>query len=474
MLQDWLILFPELALLGFLLAAWLINRYRTVNTPKTFFTLSKYFLLAAILGTVVFYNKSAFPGLWVNTPYSTLFKIVIYLLALAWYYLSSKWFLAKNKSSYQFYNLVMLALLALELLISAASLLLPLVLMPLLCWINWRLLRLYTDPDEIRVMSRLYAFLSWLFILLLAGGIVLIGSRAGTFDCAGVFAYFQNRGALALADYAAVGMILASLLFMLAIAPFHSWYLGMLTYAILPVCGFLTLIPPFAHLSCLINLITNVFGEAGGFMRLVLIIFAAFSLFVGALSANGAANIRRLFGFSSVYHLGFMLFSIVSFNHGGMLSAFAYMMIYLLAMAGVYTVFLGLKSRGDFLADLEDIDGLSNAKPYLAAAFLIFMISLTGTPPLLGFLGRLSVINNLVVDERWVSVGVLLLSILFMANAYLQVIRTIYFEPVKHNFDRTDKAIYICLFINLILVMISIINPTYLLQDAEKILSGVF
>lgn len=102
------------------------------------------------------------------------------------------------------------------------------------------------------------------------------------------------------------------------------------------------------------------------------------------------------------------------------------------------------------------------------------MISLTGTPPLLGFLGRLSVINNLVVDERWVSVGVLLLSILFMANAYLQVIRTIYFEPVKHNFDRTDKAIYICLFINLILVMISIINPTYLLQDAEKILSGVF
>ena len=166
MLQDWLILFPELALLGFLLAAWLINRYRTVNTAKTFFTLSKYFLLAAMLGTVVFYNKSAFPALWVNTPYSTLFKIVIYLLALAWYYLSSKWFLAKNKSSYPFYNLVMLALLALELLISAASLLLPLLLVPLLCWINWRLLRLYADPDEIKVMSRLYAFLSWLFMLL--------------------------------------------------------------------------------------------------------------------------------------------------------------------------------------------------------------------------------------------------------------------------------------------------------------------
>lgn len=474
MLQNWLILFPELSLLGFLLTAWLVKRFRTVNTPKTFFTLSKYFLLVTLVSTVVFYNKSVFPYWWVNTPYTTLFKSVIYLLALAWYYLSSKWFLAKGKSSYAFYNLAVLALLALELLISAVSLALPLVLVPLLCWINWRLLRLHADPEEIKIMSRLYAFFAWLFMLLLAGGITLIWLRVGTLNCAEIFAYFQNHTALTLTDFAAVGMVMSALLFMLAIAPFHSWYIGMLSYAILPVCGFLTLIPPFAHLSCLINLVTNVFGELNGFMRLVLIAFAGFSLFIGALSANGASNIRRLFGFSTVYHLGFMLFSIVSFNHGGMLSAFAYMMIYLLAMAGVYTVFLGLKSRGDFLTRLEDINGLSNAKPYIAAAFLIFMVSLTGIPPLLGFLGRLSVINNLVVDERWISVAVLLVSILFMANAYLQVIRTIYFEPLKHNFDRTDKAIYICLFINLILVMISIINPSFLLQDAEKILIGVF
>ena len=102
------------------------------------------------------------------------------------------------------------------------------------------------------------------------------------------------------------------------------------------------------------------------------------------------------------------------------------------------------------------------------------MFSLIGVPPLLGFVGRLSVINNLIVDERWLHVVLLMLSLLFMANAYLQVIRKIYFSPLKNSFDRTDKSIYICLFINLVLVVISLLNPGYLLHDAELILSGAF
>ena len=209
-------------------------------------------------------------------------------------------------------------------------------------------------------------------------------------------------------------------------------------------------------------------------IRPVLLFFGVVSLVVGALSANGENNLRRLFAFSTVYNLGFMLFGIVSFQTVALLSAFAYTVIYVLSMAGIYTVFLGLKSRGNYLVCVDDIGGLSEVKPYLSAALLIFMFSLIGVPPLLGFVGRLSVINNLIVDERWLHVVLLMLSLLFMANAYLQVIRKIYFSPLKNSFDRTDKSIYICLFINLVLVVISLLNPGYLLHDAELILSGAF
>lgn len=474
MLQNWLVVLPELSLIGYLAVAWMINRYRSTTTPKTYFTVAKYAIGMALLSTVVFYNRSVFPQFWINNAYTTLFKVVIFLLALAWFYLSSKWFLAKNKSSYAYFNLGVIGLLGLELLISSTSLLLPAIIMPLLCVINWRMLHLYTEKDTVRVMSRLYIFFAALFMILLWSGIGLIWYQSGTFSCPEIKLYFASLVEPVGADYASVGLITAALLFMLAIAPFHSWYIGILTFAILPVCGYLSLLPPLAYLSCLINFMLTVFGHGAEFLKTILLIFASFSLFIGALSANGASNIRRLFGFSAVYHLGFLLFGIVSFNEQSILAAFVYMTVCLLALAGVYTVFLGLKSRGDFLTGLEDIEGLSGPKPFLAASMLIFMISLIGIPPMLGFLGRLSVINNLVISENWSSVIILLVSLLFMANAYLQVIRTIYFEPQQRNFDRTDKSIYICLFINLLLVGITILNPSFLLKDAELILKGFF
>ena len=126
------------------------------------------------------------------------------------------------------------------------------------------------------------------------------------------------------------------------------------------------------------------------------------------------------------------------------------------------------------MTDVDDIDGLSLSKPYISVSWLIFMVSLIGLPPMLGFLGRLSVINNLVLEERWGSVICLLLSLLFIANAYLQLIRHIYFTPVVKSFDRADKAIYLCLFVNLLLVLISTLNPEFWLRSAEHILKGAF
>lgn len=474
MLQNWLILLPELSLLTFILAAVPVNHYRVSKTPKTFFTLSKVFLLITLLSTVIFYNKSAFPDWWKNTSYTTLFKTVIYLISLLWFYLSSKWFLNKDSSSFLFYTLVMVELLFFELLLSAQNLLLPAVLVPLICWFNWLLLKLRRDEEKVTAAAKLYTFFSTLFTLLLWGGIALFYTYCGETSFAAVQIYLQQTAELPLGVYIAAGMIMASLLFMLAAAPFHSCFIGIISTAILPVCGFMTLIPPFVFLSCLINLMVNVFGPLNDFIRPVLLTFGTISLLIGALSANYENNMRRLFAFSSVYNIGFMLFSVVSFNGDAVLSAFAYTVIYVLAMAGVYTVFLGIKSRGEYLVCLKDISGLSVPKPYISAAFLVFMVSLIGIPPLLGFLGRLSVINNLIVEGLWSHVIILLLALLFMANAYLQIIRTIYFETPKNNFDRTDKAIYISLFINLVLVMMSILNPGWLLNDAEKILRSVF
>ncbi len=471
MLHNWFILLPEFAFICFLLAAVVVRRCRQNQTSKTFFTIGKIFLLVILLATIVFYNLSAFPQWFINSPYTTLFKTVMYIIALAWFYLSSKWFLNKNHPSYWFYQLGFGELLCLELLISAQNFAVIGILLPLICLINWKMLYLHLDEVSVKETGRAYAVQALLFCLLLECGVFLLYLESGSLDFEDTARIFSENPRQ-LWKIAVAGMLLAPVLFMLALAPFHSSFIRIIKIAVLPVSGYLTLIPPLAFLAVLMKFVGVLFVEMSDFISPILLAFAVCSIVIGALSANDEKNIRELFAFSTVYHMGFFVFSLTGGEHNNALSAFSYMQIYILAMAGIYTVFLGMKSRGNYLSDINSLNGFSEHKPYMSAALGIFMLSLVGTPPMLGFLGRLSTINNMVLDERWGTVVFMLLSLLFLLNAYLKVIRMLYFESPQTSFDRTDKAIYICLFINIILVVISILNPGYLLNNAEQILVG--
>ena len=471
MLQNWLILLPELALISFFPTAWLINHYRENKTAKTFFTLSKIFLLASLLFTIIFYNKSVWPCLWQNSQYTTLFKIATYLIGFVWFYLSSKWFLNKNRSSFKFYMAGMLCILLFGILLSSQNFIVPIIIVPILCILTHTIMLQHWDEERIQKTANLYLCFALIFCALLLIGCFILWHEFKTLDYTAIKQSLENQQP-SLLIYNAIIMIISSLLFMMAAAPFHFWFIGTISASILPVCGFLTLIPTFAYLSSLITLMSNVFYPLHQNLHSLIECVALISIIVGALSTGGQSNIRRLFAFSSTYNLGVMLLGIISFNSEAIVASFIYTIIYVMAMTGIYTAFLALKSKGDYLSELNDIQGLSETKPYVSAAIVIFMISLIGVPPLLGFWGRLSLFNILILEERWTHVIVLLVSIIFMANAYLQVIRTIYFEPRQNSFDRTDKAIYICLFINLLLIFISILNPAYLLHDAQISLSG--
>ena len=93
---------------------------------------------------------------------------------------------------------------------------------------------------------------------------------------------------------------------------------------------------------------------------------------------------------------------------------------------------------------------------------------------MLGFLGKLSVVNNLVIQGAYTTIFVVLLAVLMLVYAYLNVIKALYFDTRTNTFDRVDKGVYICLTVNLILVLISILNPKYLMNDVEAMLVTIF
>lgn len=474
MLQNWFILLPEICMLSFLVIVVPKAFLHKEITAKSFFSSVQLFLLATLASTVIFYNKSAFPEFWQNSSFTTLFKFFMYLLAWAWFYLSSIWFLNKNRPSGYFFSICFALMLGFDVLASSTSLITLAVVIPYICFFYYKLILRHWDVEQVRQSAKNYAYCALIFVLLLFGGVYIIYNQTGSFSYNDIKIFFNSTENVPTnITYIGVLMILLSILFLMSIAPFHHWFISFIGSGVLPVCGFITIIPPLIYLCTLINLINQCFPQFIKYITPLLMIFGGISVIIGALSANGEKNIRRLFGYLNIYCNGFMLIGLMNFSSSSIVASFAYISICILSFGGIYTIFLGMKSKGDYLSETDSISGFYTMRPFMSAALLIFMFSLVGLAPTLGFFGYLSVINNLVENGYWLQLSLVLFSLLFVAGACLQIVRIMYFETPQIKFDRSDKAIYICLFFNTLLVFISLINPAWLLYDALLVLGSI-
>ena len=473
MLQNWFILIPEITWLVFIVAASGINRWRMEKTPKTFFTLLRYFLAVYLLFTAVFYNRSAFAEVWQNTPLATLFKVFAGVLLLAWSYPAAKWFLNKNRPSYKFCCLLALQFLGFDILAAANSLTALTGAIVLICCCNYWLIYRHWDEAKVRSAARMYAIYRAVFAGLAGYGAGVLMHYAGGAGYEQVKNYFLQNNDYGWPVLTGVAGIVAAVIFLLALAPFHIWFVNFIRVGILPVSGYITIVPPLIYFGALINLMRGPLAGMSDFAMPMLEAAAAISLLLGAISAGGEKNIRCFFGYISIYCLGFALLGMMDFSTPSIIASFAYIIVALLSLAGVYTVFSGLKSHSEYLSELEALQGFYHLRPYMAAALMIFMFSLMGLAPTLGFVGYLAILNNLTAAGAIVRLGALAGGILLAAAACLKIVRTIYFMPQGQKYDRADKTVYVCLFINMAIVVISLIFPAWLMRDALTILLGM-
>lgn len=465
---------PEIVLFCCLPVMSLVRVFRTSATPKTFFTLSKYFMLASVLLSIVLYDKSELPEIYENSRYTTLFKSLAFLFSLVWFFLAYRWFLHEERSSFRYFMLSIGALICLNVIISAHNFMLLWGALALNTVLVYFLILRRLDDGRIFTVARRYAAFAAFFLLLMLAGMIIFYRRLDSLNYRVIYEFLHNMQEIPPLYLNASAMILSGMLFFMAVAPFHFWFLDVVRYSVLPVGGWLTLVPILAYFAAFCTMTINVFFPIYAYFQQPLIIFAVASLFLGAVGANGEKNILRLFAYGSVFNIGFILISLITFSADSLFSSFVYLLVYLSAMLGIYTVFLGFKSQGRYVFELREIAGIAKLKAYLAAALLMFLVSLIGSPPMLGFLGKLSVINNLVLEHHFYLVAVTLLSLILMANAYLIVVKTVYFDSPVMNFDRIDKSIYICLTLNLILVVISLVQPRFLMSGFERMLIRVF
>ena len=464
---------PEISLVLGCLIMMLTAHFRRTATPKTYFTITKIVIFLSMILSIIFYNQSFFPAYIKNTPYTTASKVLMDIFALVSLYLGCKWFLNKNRSSLSFCLSATLSVLLLSLSISAQNLLVMFGCLNIAFLLNLLFIRLYPAEEESAPIIKRYIIGFILMNIFCISGLYLMHANGISFDFAAAKKAYAQITNPSFKEYLSVVLIIIAIFYMLGIAPFHFWFANVQSVSILPVSMYLSFIPPVAYLSILINVLYNVFYPLYDTLHLFVTGCAVLSVLLGAVGANGENNLKKMFSYVTLYNLGAVLLCIADFNAKGIFTGFVCLIVYLLASFGIYTVFYSFKRKGEYLTEISSLSGMSNIIPYASASFLIFLVSLLGTPPMLGFLGKLSIINYLIVQGSYVFISLLLMATLLMAYAFLNIIKTIYFDASEGGFDRVDKGVYICLTINLLLVIISILNPSYLLHDAEQLLTTV-
>lgn len=468
-MYDFMALMPEAILLFTIVVMLTVALLRSKNTPKTFYTLAKYGVLAALVAEIALYNHTLWLGHYVNNPQITVFKVVIYLLLLGNMHISLKWFLGEDKSSFGFYVLLILSLLSLVTAMSAVNLYLWWGCLQVSMLLHYVLLRDGCDADEQKAEMKCLGLVAVIYGVAGTCGVFGLSRLSGGAEFAQILA-FLSQTELNVEIYVACALILVGLLFVMGMPPFHFWMSGAAAAAILPASGYVSVVPLFAYYACLLNLLESVFSPIYMVLKPVLLIFALMAVVLGAVAANNENNLRKLFVYSRIFVMGIVLAVILNLSEEAEFAGFVFLLVSLLAMAGVYTIFYAFKSKGEYLSEMPDVAGIAESKPYVAAAMLIFMTSMLGFPPLLGFLGAVIALNQLVVIHQYMVVMVIMFGVLMMASAYLRVLKTMYFDDKHKSFDRVDKGIYQILLVDIVLIAVLMINPKILLGLIELML----
>ena len=188
----------------------------------------------------------------------------------------------------------------------------------------------------------------------------------------------------------------AGLFFKIAAVPFHMWAPDVYEGAPTSVTAFLSTGSKAASFA----LYARIFIEALGGMRAdwapLLAIVAAITIMVGNWAAVTQENSKRLLAYSSISNAGYLLLGLIAGNSYGYVGLVIYLLVYTLMNMGAFGVIISLRRRGMIGDNVDDMTGLGQKAPVLAAMMTVFMLSLGGLPVTGGFIGKYFLFGGLI------------------------------------------------------------------------------
>jgi len=267
---------------------------------------------------------------------------------------------------------------------------------------------------------------------LLLYGFVWLYGIAGSTDFTAIATVLAAQGIATGPTIVALALVTVGLGFKAAVVPFHQWTPDAYDGAPTPATAFMSVGPKAAAFAAILRVLVGALGPLGADWAAVLAVLAAVTMTGGNIVALVQTNTKRMLAYSSIAHTGYILAAVAAAKAGP--SAGAAVLFYLFAYGlmnlGAFACLLYLDLEGTRGATLDELNGFARRAPLGALAFAVFLISLTGIPPTIGFVAKFVVIQP-VLDAglAWLAV-VIALNAVLAAFYYLRVVVHMYmYEP---------------------------------------------
>jgi len=376
-------------------------------------------------------DQVAFDGMIVADSFSDFLQIVILATALLGIAVAYDYLRRMDLERGEYYALMMFTVAGMLLMSLAGDLILVFLAIELLS-LPLYVMSGFARPEKGSEEAAMKYFILGAFSsAFLVYGIALIFGATGTTNMAGVAQSIGGDQADLTLLIIAVPMLLVGLGFKVAAVPFHMWTPDVYEGAPSAAVAFMSVGAKVAGFAALFRIfIAALPGLAQAWGPVVIAVSAA-TMIWGNVAAIAQTNIKRMLAYSSIAHAGYLLMALAAASDPrvadeAVSAALFYLFAYLFSNLGAWAVVLTVeRSEGRGLL-IEDYAGLGRRRPALALAMTIFMLSLIGVPPTVGFIGKFLVFS-VTIEAGLIGLALVgVVTSLVSAYYYLRVVVMMY------------------------------------------------
>jgi NADH-quinone oxidoreductase subunit N len=258
-----------------------------------------------------------------------------------------------------------------------------------------------------------------------------------------------------------VVLLVVSLLFKIAIVPFHFWTPDAYEGATTPITAFMSVAPKAAAFAMITRIVMGGLIPLYDILVPLLSLTALLTMVWGNIAAMLQGNVKRMLAYSSIAHAGYILVGFIAAlkarNNEGITALIFYLFVYIFMNIGAFGVVVALKGNDCEGDSMDHFKGLYHRKPYLAIFMIFFLLSLGGIPPFAGFLGKFFIFMAAVHAGLWVLAVTLAVTSVISIYYYYRVVSNMFLheaeirEPLV-NSAPLAVALSLCAAVNLCLI----------------------